>query len=220
DHSGYEQARKLYNGMIDKHPAIILKCASVADVVRGVNFAREHHMDLAIRSGGHSGAGLGSVEDGLVLDLSLLKKMDINPQTGTAVVEAGNTLKEIDAATHVHGMALPSGIIGTTGIGGLTLGGGIGYLSRKGGLSIDNLLEAQVVLASGEVVTASEQNHPDLFWALRGGGGNFGVVVSFTFKLLPVRNVYAGPMFWPMEKAAEAMRFYDRTLATASNDLY
>lgn len=216
----YEQARKLYNGMIDKHPKIILKCISEEDVVRGVNFGREQELELAIRSGGHSGAGLGSVEGGLVLDLSQMKGIEIDPQAGTALIEAGNTLKEIDSATHAYGLALPSGIVGTTGIGGLCLGGGIGYLSRKGGLSIDHLLEARLVLASGEVVTASESSHPRLFWALRGGGGNFGVVVSFRFRLLPIRNVYGGPMFWPLEKAAEVMRFYDETLATASNDLY
>lgn len=216
----YDEARKIYNAMIDKHPGMILKCKDKEDVIEAVNFGRENDLEASIRSGGHSGAGLALCEDGLVIDLSEMKGIQIVPDKRTAIIQPGNTLKEIDKATHEYGLALPSGIVGTTGIGGITLGGGIGYLSRKGGLTIDHLLEAEVVLASGELVTANENEHSDLFWALRGGGGNFGVVVSFTFDLIPVKNVYAGPMFWPLEKAEEAIKFYDNILKNASNDLY
>jgi len=216
----YDEARQIYNGMIDKHPGIILKCKDKNDVIHAVNFGRENGLEASIRSGGHNGAGLALCEEGLVMDLSEMKDIEIDPKNRTAVISPGNTLADIDRATHEHGLALPSGIVGTTGIGGITLGGGIGYLSRKAGLTIDNLLEAQVVLASGDLVTANEKENPDLFWGLRGGGGNFGVVVSFIFKLLPIKNVYAGPMFWPLEKAASVMKFYDKTLKNASNDLY
>ncbi len=218
--TNYENARAIYNAMIDKKPAIIVKCKTTEDVVNAVNYARDNNIETSIRSGGHNGAGLALVDDGLVIDLSEMKAININPQSKTAVIQSGNTLADVDAATHEYGLALPSGIIGTTGIGGITLGGGIGYLSRKGGLSIDNLLECEVVLATGEVVTANKNSHPDLFWALRGGGGNFGVVVSFTFNLIAIKNVYAGPMFWPLEKAKKAMKFYDNVTKTASNDLY
>ncbi|WP_418602412.1 FAD-binding oxidoreductase [Hwangdonia sp.] len=216
----YNEARSIYNAMIDKKPAVIVKCKNEQDVVNAVNYARDHNIEVSIKSGGHNGAGLALVNDGLVIDLSEMKAININPQSKTAVIQSGNTLADVDAATHEYGLALPSGIIGTTGIGGITLGGGIGYLSRKGGLSIDNLLECEVVLATGEVVTANKNSHPDLFWALRGGGGNFGVVVSFTFNLIAIKNVYAGPMFWPLEKAKKAMKFYDNVTKTASNDLY
>ena len=216
----YDDARKIYNAMIEKKPAAILKCKNADDVVIAVNFARELKLEVSIKSGGHNGAGLALVNDGLVIDLSEMKDIQIDPGNRIAIIQAGCLLKEVDKATHEYGLALPSGIIGTTGIGGLTLGGGIGYLSRKGGLTIDNLLEAEVVLANGEKVTANKSSHPELFWALRGGGGNFGVVISFTFNLIPVKNVYAGPMFWPLEKAAEAMKFYADYTKNASNDLY
>lgn len=216
----YDEARSIYNAMIDKKPAAILKCKDADDVVQGVNFSRANNLEVSIKSGGHNGAGLALVNNGLVIDLSEMNEIQINPEKRTAKIQPGNTLKEVDKATHEFGLALPSGIVGTTGIGGLTLGGGIGYLSRKGGLTIDNLLEAEVVLASGEKVTANAGSHPDLFWAIRGGGGNFGAIVSFTFNLIPVKNVYAGPMFWPLEKAAEAMKFYDDYTKNASNDLY
>ena len=218
--SNYNDARKIYNAMIDKKPAAIMVCRSADDVVRGIKFARENNLEVSVKSGGHNGAGLALVNNGLVIDLSEMKDIRIDPEKRTAKINAGNTLAEVDKATHEYGLALPSGIIGTTGVGGLTLGGGIGYLSRKGGLTIDNLLEAEMVLANGEKITASESSHPDLFWAIRGGGGNFGVVISFTFNLIPVKNVYAGPMFWPIEKAGEVMRFYDEYTRNASNDLY
>ena len=216
----YNDARRIYNGMIDKHPAIILKCMDVDDVIAGVNYARNNKMEVAVKSGGHSGAGLSLVDNGLVIDLSAMKAIQINTDEKTAKVQPGSTLAELDKATHEHGLALPIGIVGSTGIGGITLGGGMGYLSRKGGLTIDNLIEAEIVLATGDLVTANATNHSDLFWAIRGGGGNFGVVVCFTFKLLEVKNVYAGPMFWPVEKAREVMKFYDRITADAPNDLY
>ena len=218
--SNYNEARTIYNAMIDKQPAVIIKCIDATDVIHAIKFARENNMEVSIRSGGHNGAGLALVDDGLVIDLSGMKDIRINPEKRTAKIQPGSTLSEVDKATYEHGLALPSGIIGTTGVGGLTLGGGIGYLSRKGGLTIDNLLEAEMVLANGEKVTASKSSNPDLFWAIRGGGGNFGVVVSFTFNLLPVKNVYGGPMLWPIENASEVMRFYDEYTRNASNDLY
>lgn len=216
----YDKERSIYNGMIDKRPGMIVKCKNKKDVQAAVDFARTEGIEVSIRGGGHNGAGLALVDDGMVIDLSLMKDIQIDPEKQTAVVQAGCLLKEVDKATHVHGLALPCGINGTTGVSGLTLGGGMGYLSRKGGLTIDRLREAEVVLASGELVTASETSHPDLFWAIRGGGGNFGIVTSFTFNLLPVKNVYAGPMFWPLEQAHEAMNFYDKITKNASNDLY
>ena len=219
DHS-YDEARAIYNAMIDKRPAIILKCKDKEDVVQAVKIARENNLEVSVRSGGHNGAGLSLVNDGLVIDLSEMKSIKINPSEKTAIVEPGNTLNDLDKATHEHGLALPVGINSTTGIAGLTLGGGLGYLSRKGGLAIDNLLEAKVVLASGELMTTNASKNPDLFWALRGGGGNFGVVVSFTFNLIPIKNVYAGPMLWPLEQAEEVMKFYDKITKNATNDLY
>ncbi|MCG2588945.1 FAD-binding oxidoreductase [Rhodohalobacter sulfatireducens] len=216
----YDDARSIYNAMIDKRPALIVKCKNKKDVQAAVDFARTERIEVSVRGGGHNGAGLALVDGGLVIDLSLMKDIKIDPENRTAVVQAGCLLKEVDNATHEYGLALPGGIIGTTGVSGLTLGGGIGYLSRKGGLTVDRLIEAEVVLASGEIVTASKNSDPDLFWAIRGGGGNFGVVTSFTFNLLPIKNVYAGPMFWPLEKAHEAMKFYDQITKNASNDLY
>ena len=216
----YDEARTIYNAMIDKKPAVIVTCKTKADVINAVNFARDNNTEVSVRSGGHNGAGLALVDGGLVVDLSEMKAIAIDPLSKTVIVQPGNTLSDVDAATHEFGLALPSGIIGTTGIGGITLGGGLGYLSRKGGLTIDHLLECEVVLSNGNLVVANKDTNPDLFWALRGGGGNFGVVVSFKFSLIDIKNVYAGPMFWPIEQAEEAMVFYDTILKTASNDLY
>jgi len=218
--SNYDDARSIYNAMIDKHPGCIVKCNNRDDVVDAIQFARAKGIEVSVRGGGHNGAGLALVNDGMVVDLSLMKDIQVDPDKGTAVVQGGCLLSEVDKATHEHGLALPSGIIGTTGVAGLTLGGGMGYLTRKGGLTIDRLLKAEVVLASGEVVTASETSNPDLFFAIRGGGGNFGVVTSFTFNLLPIKNVYGGPMFWPLKKAHEAMKFYNEITKDAPNDLY
>jgi FAD/FMN-containing dehydrogenase len=215
----YEAARAVYNAMIDKHPALIVQCADVADVIATVNFAQTQHMDLAIRGGGHNGPGLGTVEGGIVLDLKRMNGVRVDPIARTARVEGGATWGDVDHATNAFGMATPSGIISTTGVGGLTLGGGMGHLSRKYGLSVDNLLAADVVLADGSFVTASADQHPDLFWALRGGGGNFGVVTSFLFRLHPLDTVIAGPTLWPLEQAPEVMRWYRDFIKMAPDDL-
>jgi FAD/FMN-containing dehydrogenase len=215
----YDEARKIYNAMIDKHPALIAQCSNVADVIAAVNFARDNDIIVAIRGGGHNGPGLGTVDDGLVIDLSPMNGVRIDPAARTARVEGGAQLGELHHATHAFGLATPSGIISTTGVGGITLGGGIGHLTRQLGLSIDNLLEADVVLADGSFVTASETENPDLFWALRGGGGNFGVVTSFLFKLHPISTVYGGPMLWPLERSAEVLRWYRDFIVQAPDAL-
>jgi FAD/FMN-containing dehydrogenase len=215
----YAEARKLYNAMIDKHPALIVRCADVADVIACVNFARDQGLLLAIRGGGHNGPGLGSCDGGLVIDLSRMRGIRIDPNARTAWVEGGCTWGDVDHATHAFGLATPSGIIGTTGVGGLTLGGGIGYLNRSYGLTIDNLLAVEMVLADGSFVSANANEHPDLYWAVRGGGGNFGVVTAFQYRLHPVDNVVAGPVFWSMDQAADVMRWYRDFLPSAPDGL-
>jgi hypothetical protein len=215
----YDASRALYNAMIDKRPRLIAQCADVADVVTAVGFARDQDLLLAIRGGGHNGPGLGSCNDGLVIDLSRMKSVRVDPATKTVRVEGGCTSGDVDHATHVFGLAVPSGIVSTTGIAGLTLGGGTGYLTRKYGLTIDNLIEADVVLADGRIVTTSKSQHPDLFWAIRGGGGNFGVVTSFLFQAHPVKTVYAGPIFWDAMHAKAVMRTYRDFLPTSPEDL-
>ena len=217
--AGYDEARAVYNAMIDKYPALIVRCRDVADVIAGVNFARDQGLLLSIRGGGHNGAGLGTVDDGLVLDLGLMHGVRVDPLSRTARVEGGALLSDLHHATAPFGLAMPSGIVASTGVGGITLGGGIGHLTRQLGLSIDNLLEADVVLADGSFVVASETEHPDLFWALRGGGGNFGVVTSFLFKLHPISTLYAGPMLWPLERAAEVLRWYREFIVNAPETL-
>jgi FAD/FMN-containing dehydrogenase len=217
--AGYEQAIHIYNGMIDKHPALIAHCVDVADVIASVNFAREHELTLAVRGGGHSGPGLGTCDDGLVIDLSGMKGIRVDPSARTVRVEGGCTWGEVDHATHPFGLATPSGFISTTGVGGLTLGGGIGYLSRALGLTIDNLLGVDVVLADGSFVTASADEQADLFWAVRGGGGNFGVVTSFLYQLHPISTVYGGPMMWPIEQGAEMMKFWRDFILKAPEDI-
>ncbi|RWQ41130.1 MAG: FAD-binding oxidoreductase [Mesorhizobium sp.] len=219
NHPVYEEARGLYNAMIDKRPRWIIPCAEVADVVAAVNYAREKHLLLAIRGGGHNGPGFGSCDGGMVIDMSPMKRVDIDPTTRTVRVEAGCTQGDVDRATSVHGLAVPAGIVATTGVAGLTLGGGTGHLTRKHGLTIDNLLAAEVVLADGSVVTASEDEHPELFWALRGGGGNFGVVTRFIFQAHPAKDVYAGPIFFDIADAAEIMRWYRDFLPGAPREL-
>src|SRR6516225_8636266 len=215
----YEEARQLYNGMIDKRPLLIARCVDVADVITAVNFGREQGLLIAIRGGGHNGPGFGSCNDGLVIDLSMTRSVRVDPASQTVRVDAGCTSGDVDHATHPFGLAVPFGIVSTTGVAGLTLGGGTGYLTRKYGLTIDNLLEADVVLADGSFVTASQSLHPDLFWALRGGGGNFGVVTSFLFQAHPVSTVYAGPIFWEATHARAVMRAYRDFLQTAPEDL-
>lgn len=216
---GYEEACKLYNGMIDKRPAIIARCVDVADVMAAVNFGHNHGLLIAIRGGGHNGPGLGSCDNGLVIDLSPLKGIHVDASARTVRVEAGCTQGDVDHATHPYGLAVPAGIVSSTGIAGLTLGGGMGYLSRKHGLTIDNLIEADMVLADGRPVTASATENPDLFWAIRGGGGNFGVVTSFLFRAHPVSTVFAGPIFWDAKDAVQAMRAYRDFLPNAPEEL-
>jgi len=205
----YNEARKVYNGMIDKRPALIARCTSVADVIAAVNFARENKLPLAVRGGGHNGAGLGLCNGGLVIDLSEMRGVRVDPARREVRVEGGAVWGDVDHATHPFGLAVPTGFVSSTGVGGLTLGGGVGYLTRKYGLTIDNLLSVDMVLADGSFVTANEKENKDLFWAVRGGGGNFGVVTSFLFRGNPVgETVYGGPIFWPVEHADKVMRFW------------
>jgi FAD/FMN-containing dehydrogenase len=220
DDPGYDEARKVYNGMIDKRPRMIAHCSNVADVIACVNFARENEVLLSVRGGGHNGAGWAVADDALVIDLSAMRGVRIDPQESTVRVEGGATWGDVDHATHAFGLAVPSGIASTTGVAGLTLGGGHGYLTRKYGLTIDNLLEADVVLADGSLVKASEEENEDLFWAIRGGGGNFGVVTSFLFRGNPVSMVYAGPMLWEIDRAEEIMRWYREFSPQAQEELY
>jgi hypothetical protein len=219
DDGGYEEARKVYNAMIDRRPAVIARATGPEDVAKAIAFARAHDLLIAVRGGGHNGAGLGTCDGGVVIDLSLLKDVQVDPQARTVLVGGGCTWGEVDRATQEHGLAVPCGIISTTGVGGLTLGGGLGHLTRMYGLSIDNVLGAELVTAAGEVVTASADENPDLYWAIRGGGGNFGVVTSFLFRGNPVGTVVAGPTFWPIEQAAEVLGFYREFLPAAPREL-
>ena len=219
DDEGYDAARQVYNAMIDRRPRLIAYCVDVADVITAVNFAHDDSITLAVRGGGHNGGGLGIVDDGLVIDLSSMKGIRVDPAAQTVRVEGGCTWGDVDHATHAFGMATPSGIISTTGVGGLTLGGGIGHLTRKAGLSIDNLLAVDMVLADGSFVTASAEENDDLYWAVRGGGGNFGVVTSFLFKLHPISTIVGGPTLWSLDKAADVMRFYREFIVNAPEDL-
>ena len=213
--AAYERARLVYNAMIDKRPSLIVRAADVADVIAAVDFARTNRLLVAIRGGGHNGAGLGTCDGGLVIDLSAMKGVRVDAAARTVRVGAGCLWGDVDHATHPYGLAVPCGFISSTGVGGLTLGGGIGYLTRAYGLTIDNMLAADLVLADGSIVTASADTQPDLFWALRGGGGNFGVVTSFEFRAHPVRTVYAGPTFWPLEQTTEVMKAYREFIARA-----
>ena len=213
--AAYDSARQVYNGMIDKRPQLIARCVDVADVMAAIQFGRDNQMLTAIRGGGHNGAGLGTCDDGLVIDLSRMKGIRVDPAAHTVRVEAGCVWGDVDHATHAFGMAAPCGFISTTGVAGLTLGGGIGYLTRQYGLTIDNLLSVDMVLADGSFVTASSDKNSDLFWAVRGGGGNFGVVTSFEFRLHPVSMVNFGPTFWPLEQAADVLRAYRRFITDA-----
>jgi hypothetical protein len=215
----YEEARALFNAMIDKRPALIARCANSQDVASVVAFARSHDLPLAIRGGGHNGGGLGSVDDGVVADLSLLREIFVDPAARTVRVGGGCTWREVDAATNEHGLAVPCGIISTTGVGGLTLGGGLGHLTRGYGLTIDNLLGAELVLADGQQVFASADENPDLFWAIRGGGGNFGVVTTFLFQAHPVSTIVGGPTFWPIEEAEDVLKAYREFLPAAPREV-
>jgi FAD/FMN-containing dehydrogenase len=218
--AGYDEARTVYNAMIDKRPALIARCADVADVIAAVRFGRDERLDVAVRGGGHNGAGLGLVDGGLVIDLSLMRGVRVDPGERTAQAAGGAQIGDLDHAAHAFGLATPAGVISTTGVGGLTLGGGHGYLTRKHGLTIDNLLEADIVLADGSLVRASESENADLFWALRGGGGNFGVVTSFTYRLHPVHTVGVGITLWPIDETPQVLRWYREFMPGAERDLY
>jgi FAD/FMN-containing dehydrogenase len=213
--SDYDEARVVYNAMIDRHPRAVVHCAGVDDVRATVIYAHEHGLDLAVRGGGHSVPGFGTVDDGIVVDLSGMRTVTVNPGARTARAEGGATWGDFNDATGAHGLATTGGIISTTGVGGLTLGGGIGYLARGLGLSCDNLLSAEVVTADGRHVVASEKEHEDLFWALRGGGGNFGVVTAFEFRLSPVADIYGGPIFFELDRTPDVLRFYRDFIADA-----
>ncbi|GAA4887915.1 FAD-binding oxidoreductase [Flaviramulus aquimarinus] len=218
DHT-YNETRKVYNGMIDKHPGMFVMCVDVADVIASVNFGRANNLLIAIRGGGHNGGGLGICNDGLVIDLSGIKFVRVDTSDNTVRVGGGNLWGEVDHATHPFGLAVPAGIISTTGVGGLTLGGGVGHLSRKYGLTIDNLLEADMVLANGSFVTVNKDQNQDLFWAIRGGGGNFGIVTSFKFQAHPVKTVIGGPTLWPIERTQEVMAWYHNFIHNAPDEL-
>jgi FAD/FMN-containing dehydrogenase len=215
----YNETRKVYNAMINKHPGLIVKCVDVADVINSVDFGRENNLLVAVRGGGHNGGGLGICDDGLVIDLSGIKFIRVDTSNNTVRVGGGNVWGEVDHATHPFGLAVPAGIISSTGVGGLTLGGGVGHLSRKYGLTIDNLLEADMVLADGSFVTVSAKQNTDLFWAIRGGGGNFGIVTSFKFQAHPVKTVFGGPTLWPIERTEEIMEWYHKFIHNAPNEL-
>jgi FAD/FMN-containing dehydrogenase len=217
---GYDAARRIWNGAIDRHPTCIARCTGVADVVAAVRFAREHDLEIAVRGGGHGVAGTAVCDDGIVIDLSAMRAVWVDPAGRTARVQGGALWGDVDHETQAHGLATTGGIIGHTGVAGLTLGGGIGYLMRKHGLAVDNLLAAEVVTAEGRIVRAAADEHPDLFWALRGGGGNFGVVTSFQFALHPVGpTVTAGPVFWAADDATGLLRFYRDFAAEAPDEL-
>jgi hypothetical protein len=219
---GYEEARAVYNGMIDKHPAAIVRCRDAADVIACVRFGRAQGVELTVRGGGHSAAGLGVADDALAIDLSLMGSTTVSPDDHTVRVDAGCVWADVDHATVAFGMATPSGFIASTGVGGLALGGGIGYLARRFGLTVDNLLEADVVLADGSFVTASPTSHSDLFWALRGGGGNFGVVTSFTFRCHDfgeAGTIIGGPVLYDIADTGDVMRWYRELLPSLPEEL-
>ena len=215
----YEPARKVYNGMIDRKPRLIVKCTDVADVIAAVRMARSSGLKLSIRGGGHNAGGLSICDDGIVADLSPMNYVRVDPVSRTVLVGGGAKWGDVDHATHAFGLAVPSGVISSTGVAGLTLGGGLGHLTRKYGLTIDNLLSVDLVLADGSFVVASPDENADLFWAVRGGGGNFGVVTSFVFEAHPVHTVCAGPMLWNLEHAADIMKWYREFITQAPEEM-
>ena len=216
---GYEEARKVYNAMIDRRPLVVVQPMNAGDVMAAVNFARENGVDLAVRGGGHSVPGYGTCDGGVVIDLSRMRSVRVDPGSFTARVEGGATWGDYHAATYAFGLASTGGLISTTGVGGLTLNGGIGYLARGIGLAIDNLLSADVVTAHGRFLVASEKENDDLFWAIRGGGGNFGVMTSFEFRLHPIKDIYGGPMFFELDRAGDLFRFYREFIVDAPEQL-
>ena len=216
----YDEVRSVYNGMIDKKPLLIVQCAGTADIVASVNFARKNKLLTAVRGGGHNAGGLGIVDDGIVIDISLMKNIQVNEADNTALIEAGCLLGDVDKTLHPYGKTVPTGILSTTGIAGLTLGGGVGYLTRKYGLTIDSLKEVNMVLADGTQVRANAAENPDLFWAVRGGGGNFGIVTSFLFNTVDANMVYAGPMIWEMEHAEKILKYYREFMTSTDENVY
>ena len=215
----YESARRIWNASIDKRPGIIARCAGVADVIDTVNFARNNDLLLAIRGGGHNVAGRALCDGGVVVDLSRMKGVFVDPKQRVARVQAGATLGDVDRETHVHGLAVPAGVVSKTGIAGLTLGGGVGWLVRKYGLTCDNVLSFELITAEGQLLTVNDEEHPDLFWALRGGGGNFGVVTSFEYRAYPVHTVLGGMIIHPRERATEVLKFYREFTESAPEEL-
>jgi len=220
DDSGYDQARTVWNAMIDRYPAVIARCEGTADVVAAVNFVRDHNLLFSVRGGGHNVAGKAVCDGGMMIDLSPMKGIDVDPNRQAARAEPGVTLGDLDRETQLYGLATPTGIVSETGLAGLTLGGGFGWLTRKHGFTADNLLSVEVVTAEGKVVRASEEENADLFWGVRGGGGNFGIVTAFEYKLHPVGpDILGGLLLYPMEAAREAIRFYRDFVADAPDDL-
>lgn len=219
DSAGYDEARKVYNGMIDRRPRVVVQCVDAGDVMASVDFARENGLDLSVRGGSHSVPGFGTNDDGVVIDLSAMKGVRVDPLTQMVRAEGGCTWGDFNHATYAFGLATTGGVVSTTGIAGLTLGGGIGYLSRGFGLTLDSLVSADVVTADGQFLVASEEQNQDLFWALRGGGGNFGVVTSFEYQLHPVKDIFAGIFFFPLEHTREVLEFYRDYVATAPEEM-
>jgi FAD/FMN-containing dehydrogenase len=219
-HAGYDDARAVWNGTVDRRPRLIARCTGAADVAAAVRFARDRDLELVVRGGGHNVAGTAVCDDGIVIDLSAMRAVSVDPAERTAQVQGGALWGEVDHETQAHGLATTGGIVGHTGVGGLSLGGGIGWLMRKHGLAIDNIVEAEVVTAQGDIVRTSANEHPGLFWALRGGGGNFGIVSSFRFKLHRVGpTVLAGPVFWAADNTTDVLRFYSEFVADAPDEL-
>jgi FAD/FMN-containing dehydrogenase len=216
---GFEEARKVFNGMIDKRPALIVRCAAVEDVIAAVKLARETNIPAAVRGGGHGVTGNALCDDGLVIDLSAMKSVRVDPGNRTAFAEGGTTWGDFDRETQAFGLATTGGIVPSTGVGGLTLGGGIGYLNRKYGLACDNLLSVGVVNADGQLLKANAEENADLFWGLRGGGGNFGVITSFEYQIHPVGPVLAGQVIYPLDQAKEVLRFYRDWSAAAPDEV-
>jgi FAD/FMN-containing dehydrogenase len=220
DHDHYDDARAVWNGTVDRRPRLIARCSGTADVAAAVRFARARDIEIAVRGGGHNVAGTAVCDDGIVIDLSAMRAVSVDPVERIAHVQGGALWGDVDHETQAHGLATPGGIVSHTGVGGVSLGGGIGWLMRTHGLTVDNLLEAEVVTATGHIIRASTHDHPDLFWALRGGGGNFGVVSSFRFALHPVGpTVMAGPVFWAAEDTTDVLRFYREFVADAPDEV-
>jgi FAD/FMN-containing dehydrogenase len=216
----YDEARAVWNGTVDRRPQLIARCTGTADVVAAVRFARDRDLEIAVRGGGHNVAGTAVCDDGIVIDLSAMRAVAVNRDSPTAHVQGGALWGDVDHETQTYGLATTGGIVGHTGVGGLTLGGGIGWLMRKHGLTVDNLVEAEVVTAEGDIIRASAHEHPDLFWALRGGGGNFGVVTGFRFALHPLGPIVtAGPVFWAADDTTDVLRFYRDFVADAPDEL-